>query len=269
MEPKLPSMLVSLWDNLRSGDPGEGKWAEEHPRRFPTPLGELTESIEEAVRTGTFNNDEWTKVHEGIQGPRKDSLWLVLSFDGDATLTSFCRPSPERVRNPTATFSLGGTPRFSTPSNPQPVYKEQVADFLIKGVFPQCLEAVSFLHECGYAHRSLTPDSFLLSAKSKNKNEACELCDKELLQVKLQNLMFATRLGEESRTQLAAAKELGMTVMVGDSYEMVRRKIKNGHRAAVQFPKVDTLALAALSIAQDLYSLAFVFLSALLGRTRA
>jgi len=251
-----------LW---RSGDTGEDQLVSEHPRRFSTPLGDLTKSLEESIRTGHFNEEEWTKANKGIKIPRKDSLWVVLAYDGESTLTTFCRPTAERVRNPEATFSLGGSPRHSPASSPMVVTRQQVADFLVKGVIPQCLEAVEFLHECGFAHRSLSPDSFILSANSVNKNEACERCDKDLLQVKLQNLMFSARLGEESRVQLAAAKDLGMTVMVGDSYEMVRRKIKNGHRAAVQFPKVDTLALASLSIAYDLFALGFVFLSTLLG----
>ena len=51
----------------------------------------------------------------------------------------------------------------------------QTACFILAGVIPQALDAIARLHEAGWAHRSLSPSCFYLSAlQGMHKNVAIQ-----------------------------------------------------------------------------------------------
>jgi len=170
----------------------------------------------------------------GTEPPRLGARWLVYEYDGLSTAAAFSVPTDFRVFASRARRSLSSAPA------PLRVSWDQAARFVVKGIIRQTLEALAFVHDAGYAHRSLSPASIILSARQQDKGQAVSRCEASLLVLKLQNFAFATPISDNSPKRRESAE---------------RWKIN----------RESVLDRTALSVAEDLSSAGYVFLSVLLG----
>jgi len=208
---------------------------------FTKLLGELTlamrmmETAQAADPLGFEQDKAWTDAL-GTEPPRPRARWLVYEYDGLKSAASFSVPTELRVSR-----ALRGRRRgLDMPRAPRRVSWDQAAQFVVKGIIRQTLQALAFLHNAGYAHRSLSPENLILSAPMQDKGEAVNSCDPSALVLKLQNFAFASRLTDDSPERRESAE-----------------RWKINHESIVE--------RVALSVAEDLHAVGYVFLTVLLG----
>ena len=157
---------------------------------------------------------QWTAMMN-CPPPRKAAKWLVWAYEGDGgnTLQSFSRPTAVRIA--AAAELRGGRRSLGLAPLPKDVPWIQTARFVLKGIVPQALTAVSRLHDAGFAHRVLSPASFQLSTtQGMNKNVALETCDPSLLSLRLSDFGRATTLGLEADELVAQDRQaLGLIIL--------------------------------------------------------
>mmetsp|Transcript_17704 Transcript_17704/g.36250 ORF Transcript_17704/g.36250 Transcript_17704/m.36250 type:complete len:510 (-) Transcript_17704:172-1701(-) len=199
-----------------------------------------------------IDGGDWTD-QLGTTPPRANARWLVYEFDGTSTVASFSVPTATRVnaaRN--ARERLGRGAGLGLPPLPEAVPWEAAAKFAVAGVMKKSLEALALLHESGLAHRSVCGEALVLSAQSQDKGTALQRCDSDLLVVKLGILGFSSPLSESSPGSLASAARWLPATDASPS-------------TSSSPPSFSTIALASLSVAEDLHALGLTFLALLLG----
>mmetsp|Transcript_9081 Transcript_9081/g.18558 ORF Transcript_9081/g.18558 Transcript_9081/m.18558 type:complete len:576 (-) Transcript_9081:587-2314(-) len=188
-----------------------------------------------------MNPQEWYSALK-VGPPKPDSIWVVYEYVGLTTLDAYARPPLARLDSLPPQRNFFGS---VVAPPPLPQWRER-ANYVVKGIMQQSLQALAFMHENGIAHRSIGRNSIILSSVSQDKMEASTpyaLVPSRLV-VKLADFGFGGPISEASMDEefRSRAKSFGIIVAEGSS----------------------SVAITNFAMAEDLHALGFVFLGLLL-----
>jgi len=178
-----------------------------------------------------------------VAPPTPNAVWIVYEYPGLTSVASYSQPAEVRRQQipPKKGF-------FGNVVEPPPLPSfDQRANYVVKGILKNALEAMATLHDAGLAHRSIGRSSFILSSKAMDKREAssCYTTSTTQLRVKLADFGFSGPL--ESST---------------DDPEFVTRARAFGF----SFRKGErSIAATNFAIAEDMHALGFVAVGLLLS----
>jgi hypothetical protein len=179
----------------------------------------------------------------GVPPPKPDAVWVVYEYAGFTTLAGYQKPALMRRANIAPTKGFFG--KLVQPP-PIPAWKDR-ANYVVKGIMKQAIEAVATVHESGIVHRSIGRNSFLLSSKSMDKREAVSpyatLTDQ--LVVKLADFGFSGLYEKSTSNEEFCSR--------ARTFDLYFQKGEN------------TIATTNFAIAEDMHALGFVFLGLLLS----
>jgi hypothetical protein len=179
----------------------------------------------------------------GVPPPKADAVWVVYEYAGFTTVAGYQQPALMRRANIAPTKGFFG--KLVQPP-PIPAWKDR-ANYVVKGIMKQAIEAVATVHESGIVHRSLGRNSFLLSSKAMDKREAVSpyatLTDQ--LVVKLTDFGFSGLYKHSTSNEEFCSR--------ARTFDLYFRKGEN------------TIATTNFAIAEDMHALGFVFLGLLLS----
>lgn len=178
-----------------------------------------------------------------VQPPKPDAIWIVYEYAGLSTISDYAQPAEERrARLPPKRNFLG----YVEPPPPLPDFQQR-ANYVVKGVMKQALEAVATLHDADIVHRSIGKSSFILTSTTMDKREASSI--------------YAT-LVPQLRVKLGDFGFSGLTEDSVRDEEFCSRARSFG----LYFNrKAPSIASTNFAIAEDLHALGFVFLALLLA----
>lgn len=179
----------------------------------------------------------------GVPPPKQDAVWVVYEYAGFTTVAGYQQPALVRRANIAPTKGFFG--KLVQPP-PIPAWKDR-ANYVVKGIMKQAIEAVATVHESGIVHRSIGRNSFLLSSKAMDKREAVSpyatLTDQ--LVVKLADFGFSGLYKESTSNEEFCSR--------ARTFDLYFQKGEN------------TIATTNFAIAEDMHALGFVFLGLLLS----
>jgi len=185
--------------------------------------------------------NEWYRAL-GVPGPKPGSVWVVYEYAGLSTAAQYARPALARLSSMPLQRGIFGNP-LPPPSLPQ--WRDR-ANYVVKGIFKQALEAVADLHDEGIAHRSIGRTSIILSSVGADKTEASSPTATVVsrLKVKLADFGFSGSFEESTLDPAFCSRARGFGM-----------SIREGEQSA---------AANAFAMAEDLHALGFVFLGLIL-----
>ena len=188
-----------------------------------------------------INPQEWYSALK-VAPPKPDAIWVVYEYVGLTTLDAYARPPLARLDSLPPQRNFFGS--VAAPP-PLPPWRER-ANYVVKGIMQQSLQALAFMHENGIAHRSIGRNSIILSSVAQDKMEASTpyaLVPSRLV-VKLADFGFGGPISESSMDEefRSRARTFGILVAEGSS----------------------SVAMTNFAMAEDLHALGFVFLGLLL-----
>jgi hypothetical protein len=179
----------------------------------------------------------------GVPPPKPDAVWVVYEYAGFTTIAGYQQPAEVRRSNIAPKKGFFGK---LIPPPPIPAFPDR-ANYVVKGIMKQAIEAVATLHESGIVHRSIGRNSFLLSSKAMDKREAVSV--------------YAT-LTAELRVKLA---DFGFSGLCKDSTSN-EEFCSRARTFDLYFKKGEnSIATTNFAIAEDMHALGFVFLGLLLS----
>jgi len=235
------------WMEVVTGSSGTRRPASS-PRTSPyTALfGEL--NLVEFLEDDNARN-EWYRALS-VPPPKPTSLWLIYEYTAlPNTLGRYAVPALRRwsALPPKKTLWGGLQPPPSLPP-----FKER-SKYVVKGILKGALQALATVHDAGYIHRSIGPDSILLSSIGQEKAEAYSPLATVIprLVVKLADFGFAGKIKDSVKS------------------EEFRRRAKS---YGIQLSYIDATRTReecdiaeAYAVAEDLHAMGFVFVAVLLG----
>jgi serine/threonine protein kinase len=179
----------------------------------------------------------------GVPPPKPDAVWVVYEYAGFTTLAGYAQPA--EVRRSKIAPKKGFFGKLVQPP-PVPAWPER-ANYVIKGIMKQAIEAVATVHESGIVHRSIGRNSILLSSKAMDKREAVSpyATMTNQLVVKLADFGFSGKYKDSTSNEEFCAR--------ARTFDLYFKKGEN------------TIATTNFAIAEDMHALGFVFLGLLLS----
>lgn len=178
-----------------------------------------------------------------VQPPKPDAIWIVYEYAGLSTISDYSQPAEQRrARLPPKRNFLG----FVESAPPIPDFQQR-ANYVVKGIMKQALEAVATLHDAGIVHRSIGKTSFILTSTTMDKREASSIYATLIPQLRI-------KLGD-----------FGFSGLAEDS--MLDEEFCSRARAFGLYlnRKSPSIASTNFAVAEDLHALGFVFLALLLA----
>jgi hypothetical protein len=224
-------------------------------RKDDSYVGELLSYLRSANFVGSFGevnlaelegemepNDFYRAL--GVPPPKPEAVWIVYEYVGLNTVASYAAVPPEvrRAQLPPKKTLFG----FQDPA-PLPVFRAR-ANYVINGIIKGMVESVARIHESGLVHRSISGNSFVLTAiDSQDKREPSTVYFTRTasLRVKLQDFGFSSRFEEISEADpefISRARSFGFSFRRGEQ----------------------SLDATNFAMAEDMYALGFVVLGLLL-----
>lgn len=189
-----------------------------------------------------FDPNEWYRFL-GVKPPKPGSIWVVYEYAGLNTLDGYAQPaSLRRARLPVrrGIFGVAVNP-------PQLAPWSERANYVVNGILKSCLEALSYFHDAGIAHRSLGRNSVIVSSIGMDKAEAFSpyATTTSRLVIKFSDLGFSGDVYASSNDASfrSRARGFGLDVREGET----------------------SISSSAFAFAEDLHALGFVFLGLLLS----
>jgi hypothetical protein len=179
----------------------------------------------------------------GVPPPKPDAVWVVYEYAGFTTIAGYQEPALIRRSNIAPTQGIF---RKVVPPPPIPKWPAR-ANYVIKGIMKQAIEAVATVHESGLVHRSIGRNSFLLSSKAMDKREAVSpyATLTGQLVVKLADFGFSGLCKESTSNEEFCSR--------ARTFDLYFKKGEN------------SIATTNFAIAEDMHALGFVFLGLLLS----
>mmetsp|Transcript_13529 Transcript_13529/g.19961 ORF Transcript_13529/g.19961 Transcript_13529/m.19961 type:complete len:583 (-) Transcript_13529:9-1757(-) len=176
-----------------------------------------------------------------VKPPSKWARWIVYEYQGFNTVATYSVPPSIRRSNlPPKRGLLGNL--IEPP--PLPPFEDR-ANYIIRGILQQSLEALATLHDTtGRVHRSIGRTSLILTTRqSQDKRESSSIYATNVndLRVKLSDFGFSTSLGGSN--------------YVDEEFVVRARSFGLSFR-----PKEDSIATRNFAMAEDLHALGFVIL---------
>ncbi|KAL3897784.1 MAG: hypothetical protein SGARI_006840, partial [Bacillariaceae sp.] len=179
----------------------------------------------------------------GVPPPKPMAIWIVYEYAGLNTVASYASSPPQvrRSQQPLQKNFFGGV----VEPPPLPSFQER-ANYIVKGIMKQSIEALATIHEAGLAHRSIGRSSLIITTPSQDKREASSIYTTILstLRIKVSDLGFSGILEESSLDEefLSRARAFDLSFRKGET----------------------SLAVTNFAMSEDLHALGFVFLGLLL-----
>ena len=209
---KLQSALLA---NSRNGDDAKnGEWIQlaasrsVNQREDNSNVASLVELLAKANFVGVLGEVNLAELEDdlepnefyralGVPPPKPGSVWVVYEYAGLSSVQAYAQPAAVRVASlPPKRGFFGNV--VAPP--PLPSFQER-ANYVVKGIMKQAIEAVAILHENGLVHRSIGRSSIILSSSAMNKRVASNpytTLTSQLL-VKLSDFGFAGLYSESTQ----------------------------------------------------------------------
>ncbi|KAL3913104.1 MAG: hypothetical protein SGILL_006623 [Bacillariaceae sp.] len=252
---KLQSEMVNDNDDAVGGD-----WIQAASsrtvlaRKDDANVGELLQQLSKAPFLGILGEVNLAEIEDdmdpndfyralGVPPPKPNAIWIVYEYAGLNTIASYAGSPPQvrRAQQPPKKNFFGGI----VDPPPLPRFQDR-ANYIVKGVMKQAIEALATIHEAGLAHRSIGRSSLIITTPAQDKREAASIYTTLLssLSIKMSDFGFSGLLEDSAHDEefLLRARAFGFSFRKGE----------------------DSLAVSNFAMSEDLHALGFVFLGLLL-----
>lgn len=177
----------------------------------------------------------------GVATPQPGAVWVVYEYVGLSTVQAYSVPAELRLaRLPPKKGFFGN---FITPQ--APAWKER-ANYVVKGIIKNAIEALATVHESGMVHGSIGRASIIISSKEMDKTSAVSPVNTMIskLRVKLSDFSFTKAFEQSTANEefCTRARAFGLNFQKGDNNVLTTN----------------------FAIAEDMHAIGFVFLGLLL-----